>query len=105
MPPISLKIERAEQRRITPAQARREFQAKSIPVHHWSNVAGFQYAAHRHSYHKIIIVDQGSITFHLPELDRSVELKRGDRLELPANLLHSAEVGQQGVACLEAHIQ
>jgi len=30
-------------------------------------------------------------------------LKAGDRLDLPANIVHDAIVGPQGVVCLEAH--
>jgi hypothetical protein len=28
----------------------------------------------------------------------------GDRLDLPAGVLHAALVGEQGVVCLEAHL-
>jgi quercetin dioxygenase-like cupin family protein len=68
----------------------------------WSNQAGDEYQAHRHTFHKVLLVEQGSITFHLPELDRSIELGVGDRLELPAGILHAATVGLDGVVCLEA---
>ena len=71
----------------------------------WSNQAGDEYQAHRHAFHKVLLVERGSITFHLPELDRSIELGLGDRLELPAGTLHAATVGLDGVVCLEAHLQ
>ena len=47
---------------------------------------------------------RGSITFGLPELDQQLTLKAGDRLDLPANTIHDAVVGAQGVICLEAHL-
>ena len=47
---------------------------------------------------------RGAITFHLTELGRDVELRAGDRLELPAGTLHGATVGRAGVTCLEAHL-
>jgi hypothetical protein len=28
----------------------------------------------------------------------------GDRLDLPASVVHAAEVGENGVVCLEAHL-
>jgi hypothetical protein len=69
----------------------------------WSNGPHDTYAAHSHSYDKVIYVVQGSITFGLPELQQKLTLKAGDRLDLPADIVHDAAVGPQGVVCLEAH--
>ena len=70
----------------------------------WSNGPHDVYAAHTHSYDKVIYVVQGSITFGLPELGEKLTLKAGDRLDLPAGTVHDAIVGAQGVICLEAHL-
>ena len=69
----------------------------------WSNGPGDVYGAHSHTYHKVIYVVRGSITFGLPDSGDEVTLNEGDRLELPAGVTHNAVVGNQGVACLEAH--
>ena len=69
----------------------------------WSNSPFDVYSAHSHSYNKVIYVVQGSITFGLPELGKQLTLKTGDRLDLPAGVVHDAHVGAQGVVCLEAH--
>ena len=69
----------------------------------WSNGPGDVYGAHSHSYHKVIYVVRGSITFGLPDSGDKVTLNSGDRLELPAGITHNAVVGHEGVACLEAH--
>ncbi|HUF00574.1 MAG TPA: cupin domain-containing protein [Anaerolineales bacterium] len=69
----------------------------------WSNGPFDVYSAHSHSYNKVIYVVQGSITFGLPELGKQLTLKAGDRLDLPAGVVHDAHVGGQGVICLEAH--
>ena len=69
----------------------------------WSNGPGDVYGGHSHSYHKVIYVVRGSITFGLPDSGDKVTLNSGDRLELPAGVTHNAVVGQRGVACLEAH--
>jgi len=69
----------------------------------WSNGPFDVYAAHSHSYNKVIYVVQGSIIFGLPELDQQLTLKAGDRLDLPAGTVHEARVGAQGVVCLEGH--
>jgi mannose-6-phosphate isomerase-like protein (cupin superfamily) len=68
----------------------------------WSNGPSDQYAAHDHAYDKVIVVTSGSITFTLG--DGPAELVAGDRLELPADTSHDANVGPEGVVCLEAHL-
>ena len=69
----------------------------------WSNGPHYVYSAHTHGYDKVIYVVSGSITFGLPELDREVPLNPGDRLDLPKGTLHNAQVGSNGVVCLEGH--
>ena len=69
----------------------------------WSNSPHDVYAAHSHSYDKVIYVVRGSITFGLPELGEKLTLNAGDRLDLPAGVVHDAAVSAQGVSCLEAH--
>jgi mannose-6-phosphate isomerase-like protein (cupin superfamily) len=70
----------------------------------WSNGPFDRYAAHEHGYDKVLVCVSGSIRFGLPELDRSIELEPGDRLDLPARTRHDALVGSSGVTCLEAHL-
>ncbi|MBI4760919.1 MAG: cupin domain-containing protein [Chloroflexota bacterium] len=69
----------------------------------WSNGPHDVYAAHTHSYDKVIYVVRGSITFGLPELGQRLTLRAGDRLDLPAGTVHDAVVGADGVICLEGH--
>ena len=76
---------------------------QSLRPYTWSNGPHDTYAAHTHSYAKVIYVVRGSITFGLPELNQQLTLNAGDRLDLPANVVHNAVVGSQGVVCLEAH--
>jgi quercetin dioxygenase-like cupin family protein len=61
------------------------------------------YFAHKHGFHKVVYVARGTITFILPVIKRRIELKVGDRLDLPAGIVHSAEVGPEGVIFLEGH--
>jgi len=77
---------------------------EGLSPYSWSNGPHDTYAAHSHSYDKVIYVVQGSITFGLPALKQKLTLKAGDRLDLPAEIVHEAVVGPQGVVCLEAHI-
>ena len=76
---------------------------EGLSPYSWSNGPFDVYSAHSHSYNKVIYVVQGSITFGLPELGKQLTLKTGDRLDLPAGVVHDAQVGAQGVVCLEAH--
>jgi quercetin dioxygenase-like cupin family protein len=87
----------------TEAAIRRILAAEELRPYAWSNGPGDVYSAHDHSYHKVIYVVEGSITFALPGEGRRVTLNAGDRLELPAGTLHDAIVGPRGVVCLEAH--
>lgn len=75
---------------------------EGLSPYSWSNGPHDVYSAHSHSYNKVIYVVQGSIIFGLPELGEKLTLKAGDRLDLPAGIVHDAVVGAQGVLCLEA---
>jgi len=79
-------------------------QAEGLNPYSWSNGPHDVYAAHIHTYDKVIYCVSGSITFGLPHEDIRLTLHPGDRLELPAGTLHDAVVGDEGVVCLEGHI-
>ena len=76
---------------------------EGLDPYSWSNGPHDIYSAHKHGYDKVIYVLQGSITFGLPLLNRNVTMKTGDRLYLPADTVHDAKVGAEGVVCLEGH--
>ena len=102
---MELKVERWEGS-LPPAEAelRGIYRREGLNPYPWSNAPGDTYAAHSHSYDKVIYVVRGSITWLLPDLKREIETHAGDRLELPRGVVHAARVGDQGVICLEAHI-
>jgi len=87
----------------TEAQIRQILAQENLQPYQWSNAPGDVYSPHRHTYHKVIYVVEGSITFGLPDKGQAIELHPGDRLDLPAGITHDAVVGRQGVVCLEAH--
>ena len=87
----------------TEAGIRSLMQAEGLNPYAWSNAPHDTYAAHSHTYNKVIYCVNGSITFGLPEEKRQLTLHPGDRLELPAGVVHDAVVGSDGVLCLEAH--
>jgi quercetin dioxygenase-like cupin family protein len=87
----------------TESDLREAYAAEGLSPYRWSNGPHDRYQAHTHGYHKVIYVVSGSITFGLPELGDSVTLVAGDRLDLPAGVVHDATVGSDGVVCLEGH--
>jgi hypothetical protein len=91
---------------VPPAPADLQSQLLQIGLfpYDWSNAPGDTYAPHVHDYDKVIVVVRGSITWALPETNESFETRAGDRLELPRGTWHAAQVGPQGVVCLEGHI-
>ncbi len=80
------------------------YTSEGMQPYSWSNGPGDKYNPHSHGYHKVIYVLRGSITWILPGLDKRVETGPGDRLDLPSGTVHAAEVGPQGVTCLEGHL-
>ncbi|HEX8231449.1 MAG TPA: cupin [Chloroflexia bacterium] len=88
----------------TEAAIQRLVGQEGLSAYEWRNGPHDTYAAHSHSYDKVIYVVRGSITFGLPELGQSVLLEAGDRLDLPRGVRHDAQVGPEGVTCLEAHL-
>jgi quercetin dioxygenase-like cupin family protein len=76
---------------------------EDLRPYRWSNGPGDVYGAHTHGYHKVIYVVEGSITFGLPNEGERVQLKVGDRMDLPSGVRHDAVVGPDGVVCLEGH--
>lgn len=87
----------------TEERVQRLMEAEGLRPYRWSNGPGDVYPAHRHPYHKVLYVVQGSIRFDLRP-GGSIDLRPGDRLDLPAGWEHAAVVGADGVVCLEAHV-
>jgi len=87
----------------TEASLRAVMAQEGLRPYYWSNGPHDVYAPHKHDYSKVIYVVSGSITFGLAPENREIEMRAGDRLDLPAGIVHDARVGPEGVACLEAH--
>jgi quercetin dioxygenase-like cupin family protein len=88
----------------TPAELQAKLIKEGLFSYDWSNVPGDAYAPHVHDYDKVVVVVRGSITWVLPETNQTIETQAGDRIELPRGTVHAAQVGPQGVACLEGQI-
>lgn len=84
---------------------RKRMQTQGLSPYAWSNGPGVRYTIHSHSYQKVLYCVRGSIRFVLPDVAGdagTLDLSAGDCMILPANVRHSADVGSQGVTCLEA---
>jgi len=81
-----------------------KIRAEDLRGYIWSNRPLDEYAAHTHSFGKIVYVLAGSIVWLLPETGQKVETFAGDRIDLPRETMHAAQVGADGVVCFEAHV-
>lgn len=72
-------------------------------VYGWSNGPGDRYEQHAHTYHKLLYCTHGSIDFILGD-GRTLTLRPGDRMVLPAGTRHAAVVGPEGCACVEGKV-
>lgn len=87
---------------VREAELRAQMRSERLSPYAWSNGPNFAYSPHTHSYTKVLYVVRGSIMFHLPDSGEDIHMEAGDRLELPARVLHAATVGPEGVTCLES---
>jgi quercetin dioxygenase-like cupin family protein len=83
----------------TQAELMSQLEQEASGCYSWSNGPGDRYAPHSHNYEKVLYCVRGSITFHVEQGD--LKLRSGDRMVLPAGTVHSADVGMEGVTCIE----
>ena len=86
----------------TEAELYQKMLSEGLTPYKWRSDPQEVFAAHAHAYEKVIYVVGGSITFGFPVEGAPTTLYPGDRLGLPADVLHNAAVGANGVICLEA---
>ena len=93
-------------RQSAPADEReieKRLRSEARDVYGWSNGPGDRYEQHSHAYHKLLYCTSGSIDFILDE-GRTLTLRAGDRMVLPAGTRHAALVGPDGCACVEGKV-
>lgn len=73
---------------------------EGLKGHCWTNRPGHRYRSHSHPDAKVVYCLAGDIVFNLA--GNRVRMTPGDRLEIEAGTVHSADVGPRGVVCLEA---
>lgn len=92
-----VRVRQAEGRSTRDMEA--ALQREGLAPFRWGNAPRYHYPPHRHDYDSVIVCVTGSITFHVDGGD--MELRPGDRIDLPAGVEHAAAVGPDGVECLE----
>ena len=69
---------------------------EGLNVLEWTDPAGTVYPVHSHDYAEVRVVVRGLLRVGLPETGEELTLGPGDRLDLPANSPHWADVSGQG---------
>ncbi len=68
----------------------------------WSNMPNHRYAVRSHNYDKVLCVIEGNVEITLPESNQRVNLRAGDRIDIPSGVRHGTIVGRSGAQCVEA---
>ena len=69
----------------------------------WSNGPGDRYAEHEHTFAKLLVCAEGSITFLVGSGGDAATIVAGEGFEMPAGIRHAAVVGPTGCTCVEGH--
>jgi len=92
----------AEVARPSEEALRAQVAADGYQVVRWASEPAAGYPPHLHIYPELIWLVNGSLTVILPAEDRLLELGPGDRVEMPAGLVHGALAGPDGAVYLLA---
>ena len=74
---------------------------EGVEPYAWSNGPNDRYDVHQHAYTKVLMCAAGSITFVVGADERPLTLRPGEGFVLPPRTRHAADVGPEGVTCLE----
>ena len=100
---IDVEVRRSAAPAHDPTSVERQLRGEARDVYGWSNGPGDRYEQHSHAYHKLLYCTRGSIDFMLGD-GRTLTLRAGDRMVLPAGTRHAALVGPDGCACVEGKV-
>jgi mannose-6-phosphate isomerase-like protein (cupin superfamily) len=79
-----------------------KMQQEGLRPYTWSNGPNFRHTTRSHGYPKVLYCVEGSVEVVLPDVNQSVVLRPGDRLDLPRGVRHAAIVGPSGAQCVES---
>jgi mannose-6-phosphate isomerase-like protein (cupin superfamily) len=79
-----------------------KMQEEGLRPYTWSNGPNFRYAARSHGQNKVLYCVEGSLEVVLPDINQSIVLRPGDRVDLPRGVRHLAIIGPRGAQCVES---
>jgi quercetin dioxygenase-like cupin family protein len=100
---VDVQVDRHAGAMAAPKEIEAHLRAEARDVYGWSNGPGDRYEQHAHAYNKLLYCTQGSIDFVLSD-GRTLTLRPGDRMVLPAGTPHAARVGPEGCVCVEGKV-
>jgi len=69
---------------------------EGLSVSEWTDPSQTVYPVHTHEYSEVRVVVRGHLRIGLPDSGEEIVLGPGDRLDLPANVPHWADVNGNG---------
>lgn len=79
--------------------------AQGLRPYMWTRQGNYRYAVTSHSTDKVLFVIEGSIEVQFPDLNQSLSLRVGDRIDIVAGTRHAINIGHRGAICAEASIR
>lgn len=80
----------------------RMMQKEGLRPYLWNNTPNQRYGVRSNGYAKVLYVVEGSLEITLPDSNQRLNLRPGDRVEIPAGLRHGTIVSSKGATCVEA---
>jgi quercetin dioxygenase-like cupin family protein len=84
------------------ATLRAQLTSEGYQVVAWSSGPAEGFPPHAHIYPELLLVVEGELTVLLPAENRMLDLGPGDRVELPAGMVHGTMAGADGATYLLA---
>ncbi len=80
----------------------RQMNDEGLRPYSWSQGPNFRYGARSNGYKTVLYCVEGWLEIILPDMDQSVVLRPGDRIDMPRGVRHAAIIGPRGARCVES---
>jgi len=82
----------------------RDMKKEGLRPYMWVNAPNHRYGVRTHGYDKVLYVVEGTVEISLPDSNQRMNLRAGDRVDIPAGVRHGTIVGSNGAKCVEAAV-
>ena len=82
----------------------RQMEQEGLRPYAWTQGPNCRHAARSHGYSKVLYCVEGSLEVILPDINQRVQLRPGDRVELPRGVRYAAVFGSNGARCVEGEV-